>query len=228
MIQGSLLALLVSNACTASHRKQIYGLYLQALQPCFLRKLLQNYSNWPAYFFDFSWSVHKCISWHALEKYLVSSRSVLRYDSCIQVFTICKAKQALKPHCDMPTVVTEVLFCSTMPWVTRVQFLTLHKNVLWMCNFWASYMQWYKIPWLVNTWNVAYLLQWFPNLAAFLPLCLACSGVWLECVQPRMCWLSGVSTGRGILLLCLFFRSRSPNSRWKWLGCWGGEKMVVM
>ena len=139
------------------------------------------------------------MSWHALEKYFISSCNILRCDSCIQVSTVCKAKQALKPHCDMPAVVTEVVFYS-MPWVAKIQFLTLLQNLLWMCNLWASYMQSYKILWLVNNWNVAYLLERSPNLAAFLPVCiwhvLVCD--WkvcgLECGGCQECLLEGASS----------------------------------
>lgn len=140
------------------------------------------------------------MSCHALEKYFISSWNILRCDSYIQVSTICKVKQALKPHCDMPAVVTDISFYSTMPWVSKVQFLTLHQNLLWMCNLWASYIKSCKLLWLVNNWNVAYLLQCSPNLAAFLPVCVwhvlvcdwkVCS---LECVGWQECLLEGASS----------------------------------
>jgi len=94
-----------------------------------------------------------------------------------------------------------------------------------MCNLWASYMQSYKIVWLVNNWKVAYLLEHSSNLATSLPMCVwhvpvcdwnVCS---LECVGCQECLLEGASS------LCRLFCSKSPKSRQKWLGRWGREKM---
>lgn len=139
------------------------------------------------------------MSWHALQKYWISRWNILRCDSCSQVF-LQYSKQALKPHCDMPAVVTEVLFYSMMRWATKVHFLTWYQNLLWMCNLWASYMQSCKILCLVNNWNVTYLLERSPNLAAFLPVCvwhvLVCD--WkmynLERVGHQECLLEGASS----------------------------------
>lgn len=69
-----------------------------------------------------------------------------------------------------------------------------------------------KILWLVNNWNE--VLKCSTNLAALLPMCvrhiLACD--W------KVCSLKCVGCQEGLLLpLCLFFWSRSLNSRWKLL-----------
>lgn len=99
---------------------------------------MESDSNWTDYFLDLNEFVHKQLL--CLEKGHHFKLEYIEVDSCFQVSTVCKAKQALKAPCDMLADVTDASFYS-IPLVLKVHFLTWHQNPLGVCVLRAIYMQ---------------------------------------------------------------------------------------
>lgn len=135
---------------------------------------MERDSNWTDYFLDFNLSINNCC---ALKKGIIANWIILRCDSCIQVSAICKAKQALRAHCDMPAVVTEVVILLHSAFAPQgAVFHLASKFPGSVCTL--GQLHAVIKYWLVHNWNEVYILKCFPNLAAFLPhVCLAYSGM---------------------------------------------------
>lgn len=79
---------------------------------------MESDSSWTDYFLDFNEFVRKQLL--CLEKGHHFNLEYIEINSCVQVSTVCKVKQALKAHCDMPADVTDASFYSVIPLVLKV------------------------------------------------------------------------------------------------------------